>query len=486
LEIRMQKLLTNLSLSVSNFKRIIALTVVIMALPTNVLAISATDLHAVQYDTAFYSDEQAAAACSSSTVGVTLPTGPVNFPANTLSAMKPVLTDIRSKQAFYQQRASVGGVPWELIAALEYRENNDNIDPSIDPLNGHKIDGYPYTNVDTKRTFTSYDEVWASVIGHITGNAYNVKIPANGGLSADDVAKIATSWRYGEKLEIPPAQGDNIPAGTTYLNNSYAFNGLDAQHALGTMNIIGFVSSKHFSLEGIDDRLGVLTIYLALTGGGVGTIGIGCGGTPDGSPQTNSSSTKLPYADKVLPAFGFSVNIIGGHNMTYFSQDQDSRWSSSTAGGLFSPDIATCGCGPTSLAMIISTLSKTTVTPDQMVAVQKSFGGINGNCGTAGTGSFPAVAKHYALNAKNIGTDWAQVDDTIKNKKGLVAVSMHQSIFGGDHYVVIRGIAANGDYLVANPLMGTHGGFAKTTLDSAHPQSDFNINPDNGMVAFWP
>jgi hypothetical protein len=420
----------------------------------------------------------------------------------------PVVESIMSgKLAFYKRMAIAAGLsnPNEYaltLAALQYRENNNNIRPRIDPQNGHEIRdangnwcvdlvtgnwiaGCIYTNVDTKGEFTSLAQLWEATFKHITNNGYGVNIPTGRHLTLEEFTKIATWWRYGQKLEWKP--GDTIPQNFDWHESSYALNGYDdGDYKFGVMPHVVTPDGTQLILssQGGDDRLGAYVVYIALTQG--------VKDTPQPTPTTKSKvnhidngSSYLPYADKILPLYGFTVNMPSSHNMVYYSQNKDPRWNFEQ--GIFGNGhtVAECGCGPTSVAMVVATLTGDGITPDKMVSIQRRFGGINGSCGTAGPYSFPAIAEYFGLKAKLIGYDWNKVDETIRNG-GLVIASLNPSKFGGSHYVVIRGITKDGEYLVANPLRGQSDtkDFTATTIGESHRRDEFPINL--GMVAFLP
>lgn len=203
-----------------------------------------------------------------------------------------------------------------------------------------------------------------------------------------------------------------------------------------------------------------------------------CGNTT--AIGVNPGSSVLPYEDKVLPApgMGWTVNYPhpGYRNMVYYSQGDD-RWPAAE-----SYNFASCGCGHTSMAMLISTLGNVSnYTPVDAYLRQKALGGIWQGCGTVGsTVIFPKMASEFGIPGRAIGTDWEAARNTLR-RGGLVVASMSVGIFTDSaHYIVIRGITQDGRFLVADPNPAHY----DLMLSQSFSTSDFNFN--QGMIAFLP
>lgn len=140
--------------------------------------------------------------------------------------------------------------------------------------------------------------------------------------------------------------------------------------------------------------------------------------------------------------------------MTYFSQC-DSKWryypypypgdTDNSSGRT----ICSSGCGPTSLAMVISNLSGTIVTPD-VIGDYSLANGFRASSGTS-WGAFTAIPEHYGLKSEYVGTDISKVKAGI-SAGGLVISSMKPGHFtSGGHFIVIRAVTPEGKILVADP-----------------------------------
>jgi len=133
-----------------------------------------------------------------------------------------------------------------------------------------------------------------------------------------------------------------------------------------------------------------------------------------------------------------------GLQVTYYNQG-DAAWASLPYG---SSTIKKSGCGPTSAAICISTLSGKRVTPRQTC----TWAAQNGYY-VSGAGSkhevIPALAKHYGLKCKGVGKDKEKVVKALKSGKLVVAIMGPTHFTSGGHFIVLRGIK-NGKILVAD------------------------------------
>lgn len=133
--------------------------------------------------------------------------------------------------------------------------------------------------------------------------------------------------------------------------------------------------------------------------------------------------------------------------VTYYNQT-DVRWSEAEYSG---STIGVAGCGPSCVAIVVSSLTGTPVTPDEAAAWSERTGHA-----AYGNGSYPALIpdalEHYGLTVQRAGTPSAQqlVDALAAGK--LVVVLMGPGAFTtGGHYIVLRGVTSEGGILVADP-----------------------------------
>lgn len=138
-----------------------------------------------------------------------------------------------------------------------------------------------------------------------------------------------------------------------------------------------------------------------------------------------------------------SWNIETGEykGLTYYSQI-DNRWKNIlyTSTGNTSQTIGSSGCGPTSAAMVVSSI-KGEITPDILANTFVKYGYRSANNGTYWS-AYRAVADEF-----NIGyTETSDIQKAIKllESKNYVIVSCGNGLFTtGGHYIVIVGIEGN-------------------------------------------
>ncbi|MDR2089115.1 MAG: C39 family peptidase [Clostridiales Family XIII bacterium] len=138
----------------------------------------------------------------------------------------------------------------------------------------------------------------------------------------------------------------------------------------------------------------------------------------------------------------------GATPVLYYNQF-DSRWSDAPYGRLGT--IGSSGCGPTSLAIAVSTLSGRTVDP-----VQTADWAYRNGHKCEGNGSYhsliPEGAAHFGLTVDFAGKSDAQkIVDALAAGKLIVAIMTAGHFTKGGHFIVLRGVTAEGKILVADP-----------------------------------
>lgn len=129
--------------------------------------------------------------------------------------------------------------------------------------------------------------------------------------------------------------------------------------------------------------------------------------------------------------------------LTYYSQ-LDNRWASKmySSIGDTSQTIGTSGCGPTSAAMVISSI-KGNITPDQMAELYTKYGYRSANQGTYWS------AFKWTADVFDIGySECYKLDDAIAKLKDnhYIIASCNQGLFTyGGHFIVLTGV--EGDYI---------------------------------------
>ena len=136
----------------------------------------------------------------------------------------------------------------------------------------------------------------------------------------------------------------------------------------------------------------------------------------------------------------------GGMEVMYYNQ-LDKRWADVMYGT--SSAIGQGGCRPTSMAIVVSTLTGETHDPVELA----QWSVANGHrC--EGNGSYhsliPAAAAAYGLSCeKNL--DAQGIVDALSSGKLVVAIMSEGHFTQGGHFIVLRGVTSEGKILVADP-----------------------------------
>lgn len=138
-----------------------------------------------------------------------------------------------------------------------------------------------------------------------------------------------------------------------------------------------------------------------------------------------------------------------------------------------SSNIAACGCGPTSFAMVASYLTGTTITPADAVAW----------CGNSyyvwGAGTswsyFEAAAKHFGCGAVRESYDANEVLKALSGGHPVIS-SQHAGLFTrGGHFIVLRGVENGNKVLVNDPNDSEAKNYINRSFDMA---SEVDITSD--------
>ena len=136
----------------------------------------------------------------------------------------------------------------------------------------------------------------------------------------------------------------------------------------------------------------------------------------------------------------------GGTEVAYYNQ-LDERWADEPYG---TDNIGGYGCGPTSMSIVVSSLTEQTVDPPAMAewAYQHGYW-------CSGNGSYhsliPGAAEGYGLSWESIATDNPQaVVDALASGKLIVALMSKGHFTTSGHFIVLRGVQDE-KILVADP-----------------------------------
>ncbi len=138
----------------------------------------------------------------------------------------------------------------------------------------------------------------------------------------------------------------------------------------------------------------------------------------------------------------------GVKQVVYFNQGEE-PWGSLPYGD---STIGEAGCGPTSLAIVISTLTGETVNPQMTCAFAINNGEYVSGAGTAH--SFPPnAAAHWGLTCERVGKDRMEdVVQALKDGKMVVEICEAYTITGGSsgHFIVLTGVTRDGYLTIAD------------------------------------
>ena len=151
------------------------------------------------------------------------------------------------------------------------------------------------------------------------------------------------------------------------------------------------------------------------------------------------------HAEKVMKYYSIAtgdssaeISLLEGNSglkVVYYNQG-DAAWKSlpySTS------KIGISGCGPTSMAICISTLSGKRVTPRQTCDWAGSRGYYHSGEGSSHD-VIPALAKAYNLKCKGVGKDKSKIITALKTGKLVVAIMGPGHFTKNGHFIVLTGI----------------------------------------------
>lgn len=125
----------------------------------------------------------------------------------------------------------------------------------------------------------------------------------------------------------------------------------------------------------------------------------------------------------------------------YFNQG-DAAWNSSGYG------IRAAGCGPTSMAVCITTLTGKWVTPVDTT----SWAYEQGYYSSAGSEhrAIPAMAEHWGLKCDGLGTNYQKIKESLKQGRPVVSLMGPGYFTRGGHFMVLTEIDSDDNVTVAD------------------------------------
>lgn len=138
----------------------------------------------------------------------------------------------------------------------------------------------------------------------------------------------------------------------------------------------------------------------------------------------------------------------GKRKVIYYNQE-DSRWGNEKYGN--TDLISETGCGPTSLAMVISTLTNRIINPKEMA----DWAYKNGYC-AEGSGSYHTLIEN-AIKSFGLQVEQAtilegqKIANALSNQKLVIALMGKGTFTSSGHFIVLDGITEDGEVFVADP-----------------------------------
>ena len=166
--------------------------------------------------------------------------------------------------------------------------------------------------------------------------------------------------------------------------------------------------------------------------------------------RANRPEPEEPALSRVtsLSSRGGQEYLSGGGTDFYYFCQTDSQW----ADELFGQDpIGKYGCGPTAMAMAVSTLLGERTTPVQVADWAAGMG-----YAAPGSGSYYSivrgVAEHYGLICEAVKPLTAEnLTDALAAGNLVVALMGPGHFTGRGHFIVLRGLTPEGQVLVGDP-----------------------------------
>lgn len=156
------------------------------------------------------------------------------------------------------------------------------------------------------------------------------------------------------------------------------------------------------------------------------------------------------YSGTTIASLGNVRFTDGATEVVYFNQ-LDERWANKPYG---TDNIGGYACGPTSMSIVVSSLTSETVDPVEM----SKWAYENGYwCSKSGSyhSLIPGAAKHWGLTVEGCTASEPQrIIDALSNGKLVVAIMLKGHFTSSGHFIVLRGVQ-DGQILVADPASYT-------------------------------
>lgn len=141
------------------------------------------------------------------------------------------------------------------------------------------------------------------------------------------------------------------------------------------------------------------------------------------------------------------IVLDGGAVSVRFFHQRDQRWANQSYAG---ENIAAAGCGPTAVAIAVSSLLDREVTPAEVARWSEENGYAAYNNGSYHS-LIPAAAAHYGL-AVTSGNDTTVLKAALAEGSLAIAIMGPGAFTPTGHFIVLRGTDEEGRILVADPV----------------------------------
>ena len=157
----------------------------------------------------------------------------------------------------------------------------------------------------------------------------------------------------------------------------------------------------------------------------------------------NVESTATPDSSTVVSGLTGLSNYGGSDFVNYYQGNYKQTYG-------YGKTIAQAGCGPTSVAMVLTNMLGKEITPIDTAQYSMDHGYRIKNNGTSES-LFPAMAKEYGLNCEKSRHTADNIIESLKEGKVIIAHMGKGHFTKGGHYIVLRGIDENGKVIVSDP-----------------------------------
>ena len=137
----------------------------------------------------------------------------------------------------------------------------------------------------------------------------------------------------------------------------------------------------------------------------------------------------------------------GVTQVTYYNQ-LDSRWANSPYG---TDNIGGYACGPTAMAIVVSSLTSETVDPPHMAQWAYENGYWCSRSGSYHT-LIPSASEEWGLDVEGCtAAEPQRIVDALADGKLVVALMTKGHFTSSGHFIVLRGVTSDGQIMVADP-----------------------------------